>query len=200
MCGSPRARAFAFLTVATLAMIAGAGSASACTIDGKASMVFNGAPAGLNHASPNRGNLAWWAPFSLGEASPGSPQVLAEDPRKLQSVLPSVAFRHPFRWTFGDGGAGAGMAITHQFARTGWYRVQVAYYYPSTNRWVQFDSAQLHVVPAVTVQATSASAANGVLGGNQRLLVMGASGVAGLVCLVILGVTLRGLRPRAEPE
>ncbi|HVA92751.1 MAG TPA: hypothetical protein VNL71_23265 [Chloroflexota bacterium] len=173
--------------------------AAACTIDGRASMTLNSGLAWPTRAAPNVRDLSWWAPFSLGDASPASAQVLAEDPSKLRTSLPGVAFQTPFRWSLGDGGAATGLSVTHQYARQGWCKVRVAYYEPSANRWVQFDSAQLHVVPGITVQAGDGPG-SGLLAGNRRPLVVGLSGAAGLAYLTGLFVAVRGMRKQEDDE
>ncbi|HVC82910.1 MAG TPA: PKD domain-containing protein [Chloroflexota bacterium] len=173
--------------------------AAACTIDGRASMTLNSGLAWPTRSAPNARDLAWWAPFSLGDASPASAQVLAEDPSKLRTSLPAAAFQTPFRWSLGDGGTATGLSVTHQYARQGWYKVRVAYYEPSARRWVQFDSAQLHVAPGIMVQA-GAGPDSGLLTGNRRPLVVGLSGAAGLVCVAGLFVAARGMLPREDDE
>jgi hypothetical protein len=43
------------------------------------------------------------------------------------------------------------LQAVHRYARTRWYRVTVRSYWPSRRRWLLFDSARLHIVPAAAV-------------------------------------------------
>lgn len=187
-------RVFGSLVAAVILItVVGAQAAVACTIDGIASMKINHFWAVTNRTVPTAATLAHWAPFSLGEAAPNNPVVLQEIPGKLRNVLPREAFLQPFSWQLGDGANARGASLTHTYAHTGWYRVQVSYYWPSQHRWVQFDSAQLHVVPPVTVSAVAAQS-TGAGTDDKKMLVIGISGVVGLGCIVLLAQVIRMAR------
>ena len=125
--------------------------ALACAIDSTASLSANGVRATLNNVSSSNASnasAATWAPFIIGQAfATGTPIVVAESQAELARTLTPDEVAAPYRWSFGDGGVARGHAVTHRYARPGFYRVVV---FTSTGRSktrLLFDSVLLHIVP-----------------------------------------------------
>lgn len=131
-----------FLMVAALPFGSGA---LACGIDGIPSMAMNGRLVTINHGPATKENLSYWAAFLLGTAKTGTTLRFAENEGELHRSLSAPAFATPFQWSFGDGATARGMAVTHRYSQSGWYKVNVSYYYTPQARWVTFDSAQLQI-------------------------------------------------------
>jgi hypothetical protein len=161
-----------------LAVLAQAGPARACTLDGIASISMNGTTATLTTGTPAPAQASYWAPFTLLAAALGDRVRLAEDLGKVQRSLTAEQLRTPFRWLFDDGALSQGYAVTHRFRRLGWHRVTVEYYYPSRSQWLAFDSAQIDIVPASALLWTNlpyyvTSIASAVIVDVGRALVWG---------------------------
>jgi hypothetical protein len=130
------------------ALLATPAVASACSIDGLASLSVNGNLAIRTTDTATAATVATWAPFSSGLAyAPGSLLTFSEDRGKLIKPLPAAAFKTPFRWVFGDGTSARGMRAAHRYARVGWHKVTVWSFWPSQRQWVQFDSIRVHILP-----------------------------------------------------
>ncbi len=123
--------------------------ARACSLDGVASISVNGNLASLTNGAPTASNLAHWAPFSLIAVAPGAPLTFAETLSNVGRSLPASAMQHPFRWTFDTGAILYGQTAVHyRYARLGWHRINVSYFWVAHRQWIAFDSAQIEVVPA----------------------------------------------------
>ena len=133
----------------TLAFVL-AGPVIACGIDGVPSMTMNGRLVAINYAQATKANFAHWASFSLGTARPGVDLRFSENARELHKSLTARAFATPFQWTFGDGSTARGLTVAHRYAKPGWYKVNVNYYYTPRKSWIPFDSAQLQIPGVVT--------------------------------------------------
>jgi hypothetical protein len=134
------------LSVLTIALFLYASDpASACSLDGVASLSENGHVVGLTTTTPTKATLASWALFTLVAASPDTRLVFQEDLNELRNSLPGSALGHPFRWQFGDGSTTVGRVVNHRYAHPGWYTVEVSYAL-AANHWVSFDRARIHIV------------------------------------------------------
>lgn len=149
-----RLLAGALLAVAAAAR---ATPAQACSLDGIASISMNGTTASLTEGTPSPQEATYWAPFTLLAAAPGNRLRLQEDLGKVRWSLSANLLRTPFRWLFDDGAVARGYAVTHRFARLGWHRLTVEYYYPDRRQWLAFDSAQIDIVPASALLWTNLS-------------------------------------------
>ena len=68
-----------------------------------------------------------------------------------------------------------GHTVTHRFRTTGWYRLTVDYYWPAHHQWVEFDSAEEHIVPPSALLWTNFSYyANDAVNTALRVLIWGA--------------------------
>ncbi|HXT35794.1 MAG TPA: PKD domain-containing protein [Chloroflexota bacterium] len=133
-----------------------AGPVIACGIDGIPSMTMNGRLVTINYAQATKANFAHWASFSLGTAKSGTDLRFSENTRELHKSLTARAFATPFQWTFGDGSTARGLTVAHRYAKPGWYKVNVNYYYTPRKSWIPFDSAQLQI-PGVAAPAREGS-------------------------------------------
>ncbi len=78
----------------------------------------------------------------------GRAVTLAENDREISNahVLPSDVFKHPWRWTFGDGRPDAyGTRVHHAYSKAGTYRIEVRAYYAAYASWQPFDVVTVHV-------------------------------------------------------
>jgi hypothetical protein len=182
------------LGIWVLMALAGITPAAACSIDGIASLQLNNLYATKNQTAAANANLATWAPFSLGDASPHALLHFSEDLNKLRNVLPKGSLQHPFTWRFGDGASVVGQDVAHKYTDAGLYKLEVRYYLPSTRQWVLFDSAQLHVVPPTVVSLAPLHASGASMGGTKTLE-LSLAGLAGVICLGVIVWQLRGMRP-----
>lgn len=187
-------RAGVILGIWAIMAVVGVTPAAACTIDGVASLRLGSLYATKNQTAPVSTNLATWAPFSLGDASPHDLLHFNEDLNKLQKVLPKASLQHPFTWRFGDGVSAVGQNVSHTYGRAGLYKLEVRYYLPATHLWVLFDSAQLHVVPPTVVSMaplhTNRTSTSGTTAAELSL-----AGLAGVVCLGVIVWQIRVMRP-----
>jgi hypothetical protein len=135
------------IAAALLLLQGPATTARACSLDGIASLSVNGTTASLNGDSATTATLTYWAPFNLLAAAPGDTLHLAENLSNVRKSIPAESARLPFKWTFGDRASAVGQTVTHSYAHTGWYRIAVRYYWPAHRQWVEFDSAEQHIVP-----------------------------------------------------
>ncbi len=122
--------------------------ASACARDGVPSVSANGRLAVVNRAAAPA-VLTTWAPFVFARPiQRGRAVTLAENNREISNahVLPADVFKHPWRWTFGDGRPAAyGTRVHHTYRKTGTYRIEVRAYYAAYASWQPFDVATIHV-------------------------------------------------------
>ena len=122
--------------------------ATACAIDSTASLSANGVRATPTSASPSNASAATWAPFTVGQAfATGTPIVVDESQSELARTLTPDEVAAPYRWSFGDGGVALGHAVTHRYARPGFYRVVVSTVTARSKTLLLFDSVLLHIVP-----------------------------------------------------
>jgi len=122
--------------------------ASACARDGVPSVSADGRLAVLNRAvAPTV--LTTWSPFVFARpVQRGRAVTLAENNREIANahVLPSDVFKHPWRWTFGDGRPDAyGTRVRHAYNKAGTYRIEVRAYYAVYASWQPFDVVTVHV-------------------------------------------------------
>jgi len=146
------------VVIAPLAWLVAPLPAAACSLDGIASLSLDGILAARTTDTPTAATLANWAPFTFGLAyAPSMALRFDEDRSKVARTLPAAALVTPFRWNFGDAGDTAGrvgkgksttrgFAVTHRYARPGWYKIAVQGYWPSRG-WVLFDNARVHILP-----------------------------------------------------
>jgi hypothetical protein len=147
------------------------GPALACGIDGVPSMTMNGRLVAVNYSPATKENFSHWASFSLGTAKTGANLRFSENARELHKSLTARAFATPFQWTFGDGSKARGLTVAHRYAKPGWYKVNVNYYYTPRHSWIPFDSAQLRIPGAVA--AARESSMLGSLGWWEGGVVLG---------------------------
>jgi PKD domain len=170
-------------------------TARACSLDGVASLSANGTMASLNGDSATASTLKYWAPFSLLAAAPGDRLRLAENLSNVRKSIPAQSARLPFTWTFGDGVTAIGQTVSHSYARTGWYRIAVRYYWPAHRQWVEFDSAEQHIVP----QGDLLRANIGYYAGNVILTIVRVAiwaTLLGVLALLVLQKARPGARQR----
>jgi PKD domain len=122
-------------------------AARACSLDGIASLSVNGNVASINAGQATASTFRYWAPFTLLAVAPGDTSRFSENLSNVRLSIPKESASLPFRWSFGDGTTAIGQSVTHRYARIGWYRLTVQYYWPSHRQWLEFDSAEQHVVP-----------------------------------------------------
>jgi PKD repeat protein len=122
------------------------GVAQACSIDGVPSLTVNGYDVVINKAVPTGPNLRVWAPFVLSfPLHTGRVEALSEITQRV--ALQPEAFKHPWRWNFGDGTPMVrGMVVQHVFSKPGIYKITVDAYFASHNFWYTFDAAQIRVL------------------------------------------------------
>jgi hypothetical protein len=127
--------------------------AQACSIDGKPTLTVNGYDVVINKQVPAAGaNLQLWAPFVLTfPLHTGRQETMAEITQAVP--LPVIAFKTPWRWSFGDGSPVAhGMKVQHVFKKPGTYKVTVDAFFPPSKvlkkgYWYTFDAVQVRVLP-----------------------------------------------------
>lgn len=176
-------------------------AARACSLDGIASLSMNGTTASLTAGTPNAGNARFWAPFTLLAAGRGTAVLLKEDAGKVQRSLTPEMTRVAFRWSFDDGTSARGWSVSHRFLQLGWHRFTVDYYWSPSRRWIEFDSAQIQIVPPGDVlRANFAYHLENVLGTilltSLRVLVWG--GAAVILGAAMLTRVQRAKRARAS--
>lgn len=171
--------------------------AQACSLDGIASISMNGNTASLTAGAPSPGDAAHWAPFTLLAAAPGDALHLSEDLAKVRKSLSADMMKTPFRWIFDDGVTARGYAVTHRFARLGWHRITVDYYYPARRQWLTFDSAQLQIVAAGDLLKTNFT----YYAGKVLLFIMRAAVwiVAGVIILAAIAARVQRRRGQEPP-
>ncbi|HWE60495.1 MAG TPA: hypothetical protein VHB98_02175 [Chloroflexota bacterium] len=188
---------FRLLTMGMLALILLAlqpSLAQACSLDGIASISMNGNLASLTAGAPTAANRAHWASFTLLAAAPNTNLRLSEDLNKVHQALADPALKTPFRWSFDDGVTTRGFSVVHRFAQIGWHRVTVSYYWPDQKRWIEFDSAQVQIVPASELLKTNfLYYAGKVLLFAMRAIVWIA---AGIIILAAVAVRLQRMQRR----
>ncbi len=122
--------------------------ALACARDGVPSVSADGRLAVLNRAAAPA-VLTTWSPFVFAQpVQRGHAVTLAENNREIANahVLPSDVFKHPWRWTFGDGRPDAyGTRVRHAYSKAGTYRIEVRAYYAAYASWQPFDVVTVHV-------------------------------------------------------
>jgi hypothetical protein len=180
---------------ATLVLLAPVAVTRACSLDGIASLSVNGNTASLNGASPTASSLAYWAPFTLIAAAPGDTFHLSENISNVSRSIPKESVKLPFKWSFGDGATALGQTATHSYAHTGWYKITVQYYWPAHRQWVQFDSAEQHIVPASSLLWTNFGFYAGkVFIGALRLVIWAV--LVGIIALLVIDRIRPGVRGR----
>ncbi len=141
-------RQAALAGVAVGVMIAGTGMARACGIDGTPSLSVDGRLVALNKVLTSNARADTWTPF-VARDSYGARRTLlfAENRANVALSLPPVAFRYPWRWSFGDGSGARGATARHAYLRPGSYVVAVDAYFVvgARKQWVTFDKATVHV-------------------------------------------------------
>ena len=133
------------------ALVVGAGTARACSLDGVPSLAVNGRLVAVNTAQASSASVDTWAPFVVRGAYPANhPMLLTEDQARVAQALPALAFRLPWRWHFGDGAGARGAAVRHAYRRPGTYIITVeAYLVAGAHRlWFTFNRATLHIQSA----------------------------------------------------
>ncbi len=119
--------------------------ASACAIDGKASMSADGVAAVLNTSQPRAHQL--WAPFIFDQSfAAGKLVQIGESRADLLLSLDSATVAGPYRWTLGDHTTKEGHAVSHTYMHPGAYQIVVEGYNSSAHHWFIFDKALVHVV------------------------------------------------------
>jgi hypothetical protein len=130
------------------ALVVGAGTARACSLDGVPSLAVNGRLVAVNTARASSASVDAWTPFMARGAYPANhPLLLKEDRAKVAQALPALAFKFPWRWHFGDGATARGAAVRHAYRRPGTYVITVdAYLVAGKQRlWFTFDRATVHI-------------------------------------------------------
>lgn len=145
---SPVRRHALGIVLALALFFATGAAATACTLDGIASLSVNGVTAALTSGHPTRANAGYWAPFTLLAQGSGSTLRFSENMRNVAQSLPPAMLATPFRWDFGDGATASGFTVRHAYAHAGWYKITVRYEWPARHQWIVFDSAEQQVVAA----------------------------------------------------
>jgi hypothetical protein len=86
-----------------------------------------------------------------------------------------------------------GQTVSHAYAHTGWYKIAVRYYWPAHRQWVEFDSAEQHIVP----QSDLLRANLGYYAGNIILTIVRVAIWAALIAVLAL-LVLEKVRPGAR--
>jgi hypothetical protein len=139
------------LVLAALALVAlslaSVGLATACGLDQKPSMFANGTIARVNKQTPTTAVevLAWSYFAFLGKYSTHHTIEFREDRVEVAHGLSAEAMRQPIAWSYGDGQAGRGWAVSHHYLRPGRRIVQVFVWDPESGRWDLFDRASIQV-------------------------------------------------------
>jgi len=141
-----RSRLAILVTLAPAVMGWHVGSAQACSIDGVPSLTVNGYGVVINKTPPTGSALKVWAPFVLSfPLHTGRAEELSEITQRV--ALQPEAFKHPWRWNFGDGSPTVrGMSAKHTYSRPGVYKVTVEAYFASNSFWYTFDAVQIRVI------------------------------------------------------
>ena len=130
------------------ALVVGAGTARACSVDGVPSLAVNGRLVAVNTARASSAAVDTWTPFVVRGAYPANhPLLLKEDQTRVAQALPALAFKFPWRWHFGDGASARGAAVRHAYRRPGTYIITVdAYLVAGTHKlWFTFDKASIEI-------------------------------------------------------
>ncbi len=187
-------RMMSILALVVVALVLTPSVALACVIDNTASVYANGAQATLTTTAASPGAL--WAPFTFGQAiATAAPVRLDESRVDLLRSLASATVAAPYRWTFGDGTAALGHAVTHLYARPGLYLIGVEGFDGQTRRWFTFDKALLRVVPPGQMLQSNL----GYYG--LRALDIGMSSLGWVVdaaLILLIGAAVRGRRRHAR--
>lgn len=133
------------LALATGLASAVAGTAWACTIDGKPSAFANNTRAVIYKQAPTKATYAWWAHFAFPHTfRVWRPIVFKEDDAQVRKALPLADLRRSWRWNFGDKTSAIGDRTAHVYHRAGKYRVSVAAYFIGYG-WETFDSITVSI-------------------------------------------------------
>ena len=130
------------------ALVVGAGTARACSLDGVPSLAVNGHLVADNAALAGSASVEGWTPLVARGAYPANhPLLLQEDRARVAQALPALAFKVPWRWHFGDGATARGAAVRHAYRRPGTYIITVDAYLVAGKQqlWFTFDRAALHI-------------------------------------------------------
>lgn len=130
------------------AVLAGADSAAACSLDNRPSMSAGGILARLTKTGPTASTLSTWAIFTIPRVfSADRPLRFGESQADVRLSLPASALAHPWRWSFGDGATQTGFSAAHSYRRAGTYRVSVRGYFSSGTyqQWLEFDAATISI-------------------------------------------------------
>lgn len=168
--------------------------ASACAIDGKASMSADGVAAVLNTSQPTAHQL--WAPFTFDQSfATGKPIHIGESRADLLLSLDSATVAAPYRWTFGDHASTNGHVVFHAYRRPGTYQIVVEGYNSLTAHWFTFDKALVHVVrPDQVASANLGFTLNQIGDIVMSSLVWIADGV--IIALIVFTLVVRRRRRR----
>jgi len=126
----------------------GAGVVRACGMDGIPSLSVDGRVVAVNSALTSNARFDRWTPFvARGVYQAGRPVLLTENKANVEQSLPPEAFKHPWKWTFGDGATARGMNARHVYRRPGAYILSVeAYLVAGAQRqWYSFDKVTIRV-------------------------------------------------------
>src|SRR5579875_2135791 len=126
----------------------GVGTARACGLDGVPSLSIDGRLVAVNKTLTSAGKIDTWTPFvARGVYAAGRSLLFTENRANVALSLPPLAFRYPWRWTFGDGASARGMSAQHIYRRPGTYIVAVQAYLVAGahHQWYPFDKATIHV-------------------------------------------------------
>ena len=139
-------RRAATLTATTAGLLLAAQTATACTIDGKATAFANGARAVKTSTKLTLSTANTYAPFSFpGHYARGAAIRLGEDQAALRKALVPDAMKHAWLWQFGDGTHQSGWRVTHRYTRPGTYRISVEAYWPTLRHYYPFDTIRIVV-------------------------------------------------------
>jgi len=131
--------------VLAIGLLSVAGTAHACTIDGKPSVFANGTRAVIYKAAPTAATYATWAHFAFPRAfRAGQRILLKEDDALMRTVLPQADLSRSWRWRLGDGTMQTGDTAAHAYRRAGTYKATVDAYFKGYG-WQQFDSVTVTV-------------------------------------------------------
>jgi hypothetical protein len=125
-----------------------AGPVYACSLDNRPSMSADGVLAHRTTAGPTAADLATWAPFTVPRVFRARQAVhFSENQADVRLTLPPSALTHPWRWSFGDGGASVGYSPSHTYRHAGTYKISVRAYFTATNysQWLEFDAVTIRV-------------------------------------------------------
>jgi len=170
--------------------------ATACAIDGKASMSADGVAAVLNISQPRAHQP--WAPFIFDQSfAVGKPVQIGESRADLLLSLDSATVAAPYRWTLGDRTAKDGHAVSHTYAHPGTYQIVVDGYNRSAHRWFTFDKALVHIVPPDEVASANIGFTLNQIGDAVMSRLVPVADVA-LIALIVFTI-VRRRRHRSVP-